>query len=73
VPDVFMTGCTEQEVTVRIEHAMNLYRLHPVDDKAAAGRELILQVDAIVAEETRGWADRLRTSVPPAAPGVAPD
>jgi hypothetical protein len=48
--------------TVRIEHAINLYRLHPADNREAAGRQLVLDVDAIVAEETHGWAEQLRAS-----------
>jgi hypothetical protein len=47
---------------LRTEHAVNLYRLHPVDDREAAGRRLILDIDSIVAEETQGWTERLRTS-----------
>lgn len=52
--------------TVRIEHAMNLYRLQPAETRRAAGRQLVLEVDAIVAEETQGWAERLRSSGIPA-------
>lgn len=48
--------------TVRIEHAINVYRLEPSGNRAEAGRRLVLQVDAIVAAETQGWAERLRAS-----------
>ncbi|HZB67993.1 MAG TPA: DUF4231 domain-containing protein, partial [Ornithinibacter sp.] len=46
--------------TVQIEHEITLYRLQPPEGRAAAGRRLVLQVDSIVAEETQGWAERLR-------------
>lgn len=51
--------------TVRIEHEINLYRLQPADGRSGAGRRLVLQVDAIVAQETQGWAERLRASGSP--------
>jgi hypothetical protein len=51
--------------TLRIEHAVNLYRLHPADGRSAAGRDLVLGVDGIVADETRGWAERLRANGSP--------
>lgn len=46
----------------RIEHEIHLYRLRPPAEREAAGRRLVMQVDAIVAEETRGWAEQLRAS-----------
>ena len=56
---------------IRIEHEINLYQLNRAHGGDAAGRRLVMQVDAIVAEETHGWAERLRasgsaTSGPPA-------
>ena len=57
---------TRAWAAIRIEHEIHLYRLHPADERGAAGRRLVLQVDAIVAEETHGWAEQLR------APGGAP-
>ena len=56
--------------TVQIDHEITLYRLQPPEGRAAAGRRLVLQVDSIVAEETRGWAERLRASGSQPSPAV---
>ena len=53
--------------TVRIEHEINLYQLNRAQNGGAAGRRLVMQVDAIVADETHGWAERLRASGTPTA------
>lgn len=53
--------------TVRIEHEINLYQLNRAQSGDAAGRRLVMQVDAIVADETHGWAERLRATGSPAA------
>ena len=47
---------------IRIEHEINLYQLNRAQEGDAAGRRLVLQVDAIVAEETHAWAERLQAS-----------
>ena len=47
---------------ISIEHEINLYQLNRAQGGDAAGRRLVMQVDAIVAEETHGWAERLRAS-----------
>lgn len=52
---------------IKIEHEINLYQLDRAQGGDAAGRRLVLQVDAIVAEETNGWAERLRATGSPAA------
>jgi Protein of unknown function (DUF4231) len=53
--------------TVGIEHEINLYRLNRAQGGDAAGRRLVMHVDAIVADETHGWAERLRATGSPAA------
>jgi hypothetical protein len=55
--------------TVRLEHAINQYRLRPQVERAEASKKLVDEVDAIVADETRGWSERLRTS--PATTGAS--
>jgi uncharacterized protein DUF4231 len=57
--------------TVQIEHEINLYRLQRAQGLQADGSRLVMRVDAIVAEETHGWAERLRAAGSP-APGSSP-
>ena len=47
---------------VRIEHAVNSYRLRTRSEPREAKESLVDEVDAIVADETRGWSERLRTA-----------
>ncbi len=53
--------------TLRIQHEINLFHLNRAQGSDAAGRRLVLQVDAIVADETHGWAERLRATGSPTA------